>query len=98
MSRNEALAISNYTLSKGDKPQKSASVGAALKRLAPLLADDKKLVALAFAAMVVSSLCSLAGPAIIARTIDTYIQNRDFNGVVRYTTFLAAVYMCGLFA
>jgi ATP-binding cassette subfamily B protein len=43
-------------------------------------------------------LCSLAGPAIIARTVDTYIQNRDFSGVVRYTAFLLGVYIVGLFA
>src|SRR5262245_28538333 len=98
MSRNEALAITNYTLSKGDKPQLSAPIGTVLKRLAPLLSNDKRLVALAFVAMVVSSVCGLMGPAIIGRTVDTYIQNRDFNGVVLSTLFLLAVYICGLFA
>ena len=98
MSRNEALAITNYTLSKGDQPQMSAPLGTALKRLAPLLANEKRTVAMAFVAMVVSSVCGLMGPAIIARTVDTYIQNRNFPGVVTATLFLLGVYVCGLFA
>ena len=38
----------NYTLNKCEKPQQSAAIGAALKRLAPLLTDEKRLVASAF--------------------------------------------------
>ena len=44
MTRNEAPAITNYTLNKGDKPQQPASIGTALKRLAPFLADEKRIV------------------------------------------------------
>ena len=98
MSRNEALATTNYTLNKGDKPQLSAPIGTALKRMAPLLADDKRLVAQAFVAMLVSSGASLLGPAIIGRTVDTYIQNGDFRGVLILSAILLAVYLAGLLA
>jgi ATP-binding cassette subfamily B protein len=88
----------NYTLNKGEKPQQSAAIGAALKRLAPLLTDEKRLVASAFVAMLVANGSSLVGPAIISHTVDTYIRNRNFAGVLTFAAILLGVYMCGLLA
>jgi ATP-binding cassette subfamily B protein len=98
MTRNEAQATTNYTLASGIKPQLSAPIGMAMKRLWPLLADDKGLVAKAFVAMVLSSLAGLLGPTIIARTVDRYIQGRNFRGVLINAGFLLFVYLCGLLA
>ena len=98
MTPKKAPAISNYTLNKGDKPQQSAAIGAALKRLAPLLTDEKRTVALAFVAMLITSGSSLLGPVIIGRTVDTYIQNRNFTGVLISAGILLVVYLCGLLA
>src|SRR5262249_16514652 len=101
MIRNEAQATTNYrlsTLSKGDNPQQSASIGAALRRMAPLLSDEKRIVALAFVAMLVTSASSLLGPAIIGRTVDTYIRNSDFRGVLISSATLLGIYLCGLLA
>jgi ATP-binding cassette subfamily B protein len=88
----------NYTLNKGDKPQQSAAIGAALKRLAPLLTDEKRLVISAFVAMLVANGSSLVGPFIISHTVDTYIRNRNFAGVLTFAAILLGVYLCGLFA
>src|SRR5262245_8271077 len=98
MTRNAAPAITNYTLSKDAKPQLSAPIGSALKRLLPLLANDKRLVALAFIAMLVTSVCSLLGPAVISRTVDTYIQNKNFRGVLTFSAILLGIYLCGVLA
>src|SRR5262245_39338131 len=99
MTRNEAPAITNYTLSKGDKPQQqSAALGAALKRLAPLLADEKRTVTLAFLAMLVTSVSSLLGPMIIGRTVDEYIRNANLRGVLISSAILLGIYLCGLLA
>ncbi len=98
MTRSEALITTNYTLNKGDKPQPTAAIGTALKRLAPLLTDEKRIVALAFVAMLVTSASSLLGPIIIGRTVDTYIQNGNLTGVLRFAGILLAVYLCGLLA
>ncbi len=98
MTRNEALATTNYTLSKADSPALSAPLGAVLKRLAPLLADDKRIVALAFVAVIVSSTSSLLGPAIIGRTVDTYIRGGNFQGVLISAAILLGIYLCGLLA
>jgi len=88
----------NYTLNKGDKPQQSAAIGTALKRLAPLLTDEKRLVISAFFAMLVANGSSLVGPVIISHTVDTYIRNRNFAGVLTFAAILLGVYLCGLFA
>src|SRR5215468_1192327 len=98
MTRNEAQATTNYTLNINAKPAQSAAIGPALKRLAPLLKDDKRLVASAFIAMLVSNGSSLVGPVIISYTVDTYIQNGNFTGVLTFTAILLGVYLCGLFA
>jgi ATP-binding cassette subfamily B protein len=88
----------NYTLNKGDNQQQGASIWTALKRLAPLVKDDKRLVILAFVGMLVSNGSSLLGPAIIGRTVDVYFQGRDFSGVLRLAGLLLGVYLCGLVA
>jgi ATP-binding cassette, subfamily B, bacterial len=96
MSRNEAPATTKYTLNKGDKPQQTAAITIALKRLAPLLSDDKRTVALAFTAMLVTNGSALVGPVIIARNVDTYIRNGNFTGVLISAGILLAIYLCGL--
>jgi ATP-binding cassette, subfamily B, bacterial len=99
MTRNEALRTTNYTLASLNSGQQlSAPVGAALKRMAPLLKDEKRLVALAFLGMLVTSASALLGPAIIGRTIDVYIRNGDFRGVLISAAILLGVYLCGLVA
>src|SRR6185295_6213066 len=100
MSRNEALATSNYyQLSKAsDAPKEQTPVTTALRRLAPVMAGEKRTVFLAFLAVMVTSASSLVAPTIIARTVDNYIQNRNFTGVLWSAAFLFGVYLCNLFA
>src|SRR6266705_3380471 len=98
MTRSEAPITTNYTLNKGDKPQQTAAIGTALKRLAPLLTDEKRIVALAFVAILVTSASSLLGPIIIGHTVDTYIQNGNLTGVLTFAGILLGVYLCGLLA
>jgi ATP-binding cassette subfamily B protein len=71
---------------------------AALKKLAPLLADQRQRLAAAFAATIVSAAMGLLGPVIIGRTVDTYIRGRDFHGVLVSAGLLLAAYLVGLVA
>jgi ATP-binding cassette subfamily B protein len=98
MSRSAARATTNYTLSAGAQLQPTATVGSALRRLAPLMAGEKKSVALAFLAIIVSSAASLLAPVIISRAIDVYIRNRNFAGLLGLAALLLAVYLVGLLA
>src|SRR6185369_15616767 len=76
----------------------TGSVITALKRLAPVMADEKRSVTLAFTAIIVTSVSSLVGPVIISHTIDTYIEGGNFNGVLLFSAILLGVNICGLFA
>jgi ATP-binding cassette subfamily B protein len=98
MTRNEAPATTKYTLKTGDSPQQTAAIFTALKRLAPLLTDEKRTVALAFVAMLVTNGAGLLGPVIIGRTVDRYIRGGDFRGVLTSAGMLLAIYLCGLLA
>ena len=77
MSRNEAPANTNYTLNTSGRPQQ-ATLSNVRTRLAPLLAEEKRTVVLAFVAMLVTSGSSLLGPVIIGHVVDTSIRDTRF--------------------
>jgi ABC-type multidrug transport system fused ATPase/permease subunit len=99
MTRNEAPATTNYyALNRPTGQERKASVGSALKRLVPLMADEKRNVGVALAAILLSSLAGLLGPAIIGHTVDRYVQRGNFTGVLEWAAILLAVYLAGLVA
>jgi len=102
MTPSEARVISSpYRLSTGPDRQGrqgSASVGTALKRLAPVMADQRRSMIAAFVATIVASVAALVAPIIIGRTVDLYISNRDFTGVLRSAAMLLLAYLAGLVA
>jgi ATP-binding cassette subfamily B protein len=99
MTPSEAPAISSpYRLSSAPGRAGSASVAAALKRLAPVMADQRRSVIAAFVATIVASTAALIAPVIIGRTVDTYIRNRDFTGVLQSAALLLLAYLAGLVA
>jgi len=97
MSRKEAPANTNFTLSTDGKPAQ-ASLLTVIRRLSPLLADEKRLVTMAFVAMLITSGSSLLGPAIIGHIVDTAVQDKNFRGVLTFAGILLAVYLVGLLA
>jgi ATP-binding cassette, subfamily B, bacterial len=98
MTPNEAPATTNpYRLSSA-QGQRSASVGAALRRLAPVMADQRRSIVAAFVATIVASGAALVAPIIIGRTVDTFIRNRDMTGVLRSAALLLLAYLAGLIA
>jgi ATP-binding cassette, subfamily B, bacterial len=107
MTRNAAPATTNYyalsgSAGPGEKEQAGkvhkATLGSALKRLVPLMADEKRTVILAVGAMLTSSVCGLLGPVIIGRAVDNDVRRGDFGGVLRWAAILLAIYMVGLVA
>ena len=99
MTPSEAPAITNpYRLNSPQSQERSPSLGAALRRLAPVMVDQRRSVVAAFVATMVASGAALAAPVIIGRTVDTYIRNGDFAGVLRSATLLLGCYLAGLVA
>lgn len=85
----------NYALNKIDG-KKKPSFWTSLKKLSPLLADEKRNIILAFLAIIITSLAGLFGPVIISHTIDTYIAKKEFQGVLVYSSVLLGIYLLSL--
>ena len=99
MTPSEAPATTSpYALGKQSAHESSVTLGVALRRLAPLLIDERGRVAVAFAATVVSASATLLAPVVIARAVDTYMVAGDFGGIVRSALVLLGAYLVGLVA
>jgi ATP-binding cassette, subfamily B, bacterial len=99
MTRSAAQAISNlYRLSSSSHQAPAISVATGIRRLLPLMAGERPIAVQAFIAIVVTSVAGLLGPLIIGRTVDLYIRNGNFDGVLASAAALLAIYICGLFS
>ena len=81
----------NYALNKPDKQEKKVTFSSAFKRLWPFLKDEKRNLVVAFVAILATSVLTLLSPIIISHTIDTYIQHKDFHGVLVFAAILLVV-------
>jgi ATP-binding cassette, subfamily B, bacterial len=98
MSPSAAPATTSPYRLSAPQAQRSTSIGAALKRLLPVMAGERRSVVAAFVAVIVASGASLVAPIIIGRTVDLYIDTRDFPGVLRSAALLLLAYLAGLVA
>ncbi len=87
-----------YKLSGADDRQRQLSVLAAVRRLAPVMADQRRTMAVAFVATIVASAVALFAPYQIGRTVDGFIRQGDYPGVLRATLLLLSAYLIGLVA
>jgi ATP-binding cassette subfamily B protein len=97
MTHSAAPAITkSYRLSSPKYEAPALAVVAAIRRLCPVMVGEQSLVVQALVAVVITSISGLLGPMIIGRTVDVYIQQRDFHGVVLSAATLLGIYLCGL--
>lgn len=71
---------------------------AALKKLMPILKGERKIISIAFLALICNTLASLIAPVIIAHTINTSILQKDYPGVVRSAMLIFALYLVAFIA
>ena len=62
------------------------------------MVEDKKILLIAFIAMVIAAVLSLLGPVLIGHTIDTYVQNKEMRGVLIFSGILLGMYLISLVA
>ena len=77
-----ATASDSYTLSSATHQPPKLSVVSGIRKLLPVMEGERSIVLQALIAVIVTSTSGLIGPMIIGRTIDVYIRNRDFQGVL----------------
>jgi len=58
------------------------SLRAGIKRFVPLIVPERSNLAVAVAAMLVSSGATLVGPVIIGRAVDTFVRLKDSRGLL----------------
>ena len=88
----------SYKLNVIDAHKNQGKMLGGVKRLLPLMANEGRSVVIAFFAILVNSASTLVAPVIIAHAVDTSIQAKDFQGVLKWAIILFAVYLAGLFA
>jgi len=91
---NEVQVIMNYNLNQAaTAAEQKKSTLAALRKLLDLIREEKRTLILAFIIIFINAGLSLLGPYLIGHTIDTYIQSKQFDGVIRYSAILLVLYM-----
>lgn len=91
---NAAQVIMKYNLSQIATPtdQKKSTL-AALRKLLDLIREERRTVTLAMIIIFINAGLSLLGPYIVGHTIDTYIQSKQYDGVIRNSVLLFAIYL-----
>jgi ATP-binding cassette subfamily B protein len=83
-----------YTLNTTkNEAEKTNGLIATLKKLVPLIAEEKKMLLVAMVAILVNSSLAISAPIIIGHTVDNYILKHDIHGVLVYTGYLGLIYL-----
>jgi ATP-binding cassette subfamily B protein len=88
----------SYNLNEIPDKKQKVSTWSALKSLLQLISHEKKNIWVATFFILLNSSINLLGPFIIGHTIDTYVQHKQYNGVLMFAGILLAMYTVGLFA
>ena len=84
----------NYNLNQiTNKTDQKKSTLAALRKLLDLIRDEKRTIILATIIIFINAGLSLLGPYLIGHTIDTYIQSKQYHGVIVFSGILLGMYM-----
>jgi ATP-binding cassette subfamily B protein len=97
MHRSAAQVIMNYNLYiESDQKQKKKSAIAGLRSLLSMMVEEKKIMLIAFVAILINAVLNLMGPIIIGHTIDNYVQKKLYHGVLIYSGILLCMYIMAL--
>jgi ATP-binding cassette, subfamily B, bacterial len=89
----------NYNLNQlSEKAEKKASLLSALRKMLGLIKDERITLIIAFIAILVNAVLSLLGPYLIGHTIDTYVQAKNYHGILLFSGILIALYIIAFIA
>ncbi len=83
----------NYSLKEGGESLQKGTAKGAIKRIVPMLAQEKKGTIIAFFATLFTSLLNLVAPLLIGYSIDAYLVKGNYTGLLRMAIFVAVVYI-----
>lgn len=89
----------NYNLNDLQPEKRKKRLGfASVKSLVAHMVEEKKILLIAFGAMVVAALLNLAGPILIGHAVDNYIQTGKYHGLIVFGGILLGTYLIALVA
>ncbi len=92
----------NYNLNieeEEKKEKKKKRLGfKTLNNLVGHMVEEKRILLIAFIAMVITAVLNLAGPILIGYAVDNYIQLKEYRGLLIFSGILLATYIIALFA
>ncbi len=84
----------NYDLYRQTDRQEQKKTGiASLRKLVTIIGGERRNLVLALTAIFINALLSLLGPYLIGYTIDTYVQSKQFHGVLVFSGILFTLYI-----
>lgn len=80
----------NYTLNKAQEgsEQQQDSIIAALRKLWPIMAQEKGRLSLAFVAILINSGLTILAPILVGKAVDEHIVRGDYRGVALFAFYL----------
>ncbi len=82
----------NYSLKDGADREYKGTARGALRKIVPMLAQEKVGVIVSFVATLLNSVLNLVGPLLIGVAIDRYVVPGDYPGVLRMGLILLGVF------
>jgi ATP-binding cassette subfamily B protein len=87
----------NYNLNiAAPNRKKKIRTFTALKKLLLILAEEKKILIVSLVIIFINASLSLMAPVLIGHTIDTYVQTRQYHGVLLFSGILFGIYLVTL--
>jgi len=84
----------NYDLNKPpEKAVRKLPALASLRKLITIISGERHNLVVAFAAIFLNAGLTLAGPYMIGYTIDTYVQTKNYHGVLLFAGILLIMYV-----
>lgn len=76
--------------------QEKTSLLDAVKKLGPLVAEERNIIFIALGAVILNSALTLSVPRLIAHALDTFIPAQDYVGLLSYAGIILGMYAFGL--
>jgi ATP-binding cassette subfamily B protein len=84
----------SYNLNRPtDKAGKKLPVLSSLRKLVTIISGERRNLVIAFSAIFLNAGLSLMGPYVVGYTIDTYVQAKDYHGVLLFSGILLVMYV-----
>lgn len=94
---NYSLNTEKEKRSSTDKKAKKSQFRS-IKSLVAHMVEEKRILLVAFFAMLITAVLNLIGPIIIGHTVDNYVQTKQFHGVLVNSGILLVMYIVALVA